>query len=109
VTTVSDGLRTIKEAAAYLGIPAKTLYALTAARKVPFTRPAGTKHIRFSQEHLDRIVADGDQPVIEPPTRLRLVAARTPKGKATGPRPPAGPSTPPPPPGPSTPSKAGVA
>ena len=67
---------TVKEAAAQLKISAKTLYALTAARAVPFTRPAGTKHIRFSQAHLDQIVAMGEQPVIEPPTRLHVSARR---------------------------------
>lgn len=69
-----DGLRNIEEAAAYLGITKKTLYAKTAARSVPFTKIG--RHIRFSQEHLDAIVAAGEQPVIEAPKRLRLPARR---------------------------------
>jgi excisionase family DNA binding protein len=61
----SEGLRNIEQAAAWLGIPKKSLYNLTAARAVPFTKVG--RHIRFSQEHLDAIVAAGSQPVIEAP------------------------------------------
>ncbi len=104
---MTEKFYTVKEAAALLRISPKTLYKMTAARAVPFSRPGGTRSIRFSQEHIDQIAADGYQPVIAPPTRLRLVAKGV-RRNATGPRPPAGPSTPPPPPGPATPSK-GVA
>jgi len=103
---VADGLRNVEQAAAWLGIPKKTLQGFVTARLVPFTFVG--KHVRFSQEHLDAIVEAGDQPVIAAPTRLQVVTAKSGKRRATGPRPPAGPSTPPPPPGPSTPSK-GVA
>lgn len=78
---MTEGLRNIEQAAAYLGISKKSLYALTAARAVPFSRPAGTKHIRFTQAHLDEIVAAGEQPVIAPPTQLQ-VAARRPARRA---------------------------
>lgn len=91
---MSESLRNVREAAAYLGISHKTLYAMTAARTVPFTKVG--RHIRFSQAHLDAIVAAGEQQVIEPPSHLRVVTARA----AVGTHPPAGPSTPPPPPGP---------
>jgi excisionase family DNA binding protein len=87
-------LRNVDQAAKYLGISTKTLYAYTAARAVPFTKVG--RHIRFSQEHLDAIVAAGEQPVVTTPTRLQLVAARS----NVGTHPPAGPSSPPPPPGP---------
>lgn len=88
---MSGNMRSVKEAAAYLGISVKTLYKLTAARAVPFTRPGGGKKIVFSQENLDAIVAAGYQAPIPAPSRLQVVG-RT--------HPPAGPSTPPPPPGP---------
>lgn len=69
--TVPEGLRNVDEAAAYLGIPKKTLYAKTAAREVPFTKVG--RHIRFSQAHLDAIVAAGEQPVVQPSAPLRLL------------------------------------
>ncbi|WP_045746424.1 helix-turn-helix domain-containing protein [Actinoplanes rectilineatus] len=96
---MAEGLRNVKEAAAYLGISPKTLYAMTAARSVPFTRPGGGKHIRFSQAHLDAIVAAGEQQVIQPPAlRVAGTAARL-----VGTHPPSGPHTPPPPSGPKVP------
>jgi excisionase family DNA binding protein len=90
---MSEPLRDVEQAAAWLGIPKKTLQSFVTARSVPFTWIG--KHVRFSQDHLDAIVAAGEQPVVEPPSELRIV----------GTHPPAGPSTPPPPPGP----KAGYA
>jgi excisionase family DNA binding protein len=105
VTTVTDvGLRNVREAATWLGIPPKSLYAMTAARSVPFTKVG--RHIRFSQEHLDAIVAAGEQGVASVPTRLRVVAARA---GYDGTHPPSGPSTPPPPPGPKKRSNTGRA
>jgi len=103
---MSDHMFTVKEAADYLRIPVKTLYKLTAARAVPFTRPGGTRHIRFTQEHLDTIAANGEQRVISAPTRLQVVASRTARGNATGPRPPAGPPPTPKPPKPKAASDA---
>lgn len=87
---MSEGLRNIKDAAAWLDIPPKTLQGYVTARTVPFTFVG--KHVRFSQAHLDAIVAAGEQPVAEVPSALRIV----------GTHPPAGPSSPPPPTGPKT-------
>lgn len=82
-------LKNIEQAAEWLGIPEKTLRALVEARKVPFTKPGGTRHIRFSDEHLEQIAAMGEfQPDRTPAGVIRLT------------HPPAGPSTPTPPPGP---------
>jgi excisionase family DNA binding protein len=68
---MSDGLRGVDEAAAWLGITKSSLYAMTAARSVPFTKVG--RRIKFSQAHLDAIVAAGEQPVIESSTPLRLL------------------------------------
>jgi excisionase family DNA binding protein len=91
---MTDGLRNVEEAALWLGIPKKTLQNLVTARQVPFTRPAKTRHIRFSQAHLDAIVAMGEHLPMDasPLAARRLGVAET--------HPPAGPSTPPPPSGP---------
>lgn len=96
---MSEPMRNVEEAAAYLRISVKTLYKLTAARSVPFTR-IGKKTIVFSQEHLDAIVEAGYQAPITAPTRLQVVT-----GRDT--HPPSGPSTPPPPPGPKALRRAG--
>lgn len=71
---MSDGLLDVEAAAAYLGIPKKALYAKTAARSVPFTKIG--RHIRFTQAHLDAIVAAGEQAVVVAPTRLKVAAGR---------------------------------
>jgi excisionase family DNA binding protein len=68
---VTDGLLDVDQAAAFFGVPKKTVYAKTAAREWPFTKIG--RHIRFSQEHLDAIVAAGEQPVIQPSAGLRLL------------------------------------
>lgn len=67
---MSDGLRDIEAAAEWLGIPKKTLQNYVTARTVPFSRVG--KHVRFSQAHLDAIVAAGEQPVITAPAQLGL-------------------------------------
>lgn len=92
---MSEPLRNVKEAAAYLRISPKKLYALTAAREVECTRFG--RAIRFTQDDLDAIVAQRKQPVIAPPSRLRSVG---PRPALIGTHPPSGPSTPPPPSGP---------
>lgn len=61
---MSEPLRNIDTAAEWLGISASTLQKMVAARTVPFTKVG--KHVRFSQDHLDQIVAAGEQPVIDP-------------------------------------------
>lgn len=75
---MSDGLRDIEAAAAFLGLTKKALYGMTAARSVPFTKVG--RNIRFSQAHLDAIVAAGEQPVIQAPARLQ--ASRRPSRSA---------------------------
>lgn len=70
-----DGLLDVGQVAAYLGIPVKTVYAKTAAREWPFTKVG--RRIRFSQAHLDAIVAAGEQLPIEAPTRLQTAARRS--------------------------------
>lgn len=81
-------LRDVHEAAEWLRISASKLQKLVAARLVPFTFVG--RQVRFTQEHLDAIVAAGEQQPIVPPS-LALVR----RG-----HPPSGPQTPPPPPGP---------
>lgn len=100
---MTEPLRTIAEAAAFLGIPETTLRDKVTARQVPHTRIG--RHVRFSADHLAEIIAAGEQPVITAPTRLQVVGART---GARRTHPPSGPSTPAPPPGPKEP-KAGAA
>lgn len=97
----------IEAAALWLNIPKATLAALVTARKVPFTRPGGSKHIRFAQEHLDAIVAAGEEQPAGASAALVLLAAKpppaTPKpgpAKPAAPPRPAGPATPSAPPGP---------
>lgn len=94
---MSEGLRDIKAAAEWLGIPAKTLQGYVTARTVPFAKVG--KHVRFSQAHLDEIVAAGEQPAVAAPP-LRLVA----NGVRLESHSPSGPTTPPPPSGPKVPS-----
>lgn len=89
---MAEPLRNIEQAAAWLNIPVNTLRDLVSARAVPFTRPGGTRHVRFAQEHLAAIVTSGEVPIVKAPTRLEVVDTH----------PPAGPSTPPPPPGPKS-------
>lgn len=100
---MTTGLRDIKAAAEWLGIPWTTLRDLVTAGRVPHTRVG--RHVRFAQHHLDAIVAAGERKVATAPSRLQVVAIRaaqtrppsnTPK---TNP-PPAAPRTPPPPAGP---------
>lgn len=71
---MTEPLISVQQAAALLGIPAKTLYAKTAARTVPFTKIG--RHIRFTQEHLRQIVAAGEQPTATAPTRLQIASRR---------------------------------
>lgn len=52
-------LKTIDEAAEWLNVPVGGLRKAVSARKVPFTKIG--KHVRFTQAHLDAIVAAGEQ------------------------------------------------
>lgn len=88
---MTDGLRNIQAAADWLGIPASTLEKLVTQRKVPFTRPGGTKHIRFSPEHLAAIVAMGEE--LPGKAIAALVRLTHPPAGPVNPTPPAGPKT----------------
>lgn len=100
---MSDGLRDLHEAADWLGVSWETLRKKVAARQVPFTKVFGTQ-VRFTQEHLDAIVAAGEQPVAKAPARAQVIAIRAannpPSNPPRTPPPPQGPRTPPPPQGP---------
>ena len=54
-------LLTIDEAATYLNVPARWVADAVRQRRVRCTRIG--KHIRFRVEHLDELVATGEQPV----------------------------------------------
>jgi excisionase family DNA binding protein len=60
-------LLSIDEAAAYLNVPARWVAEAVRVRKVRCTRIG--KHVRFRLEHLDEIVAAGEQPVATPATK----------------------------------------
>lgn len=55
------GLLTIDEAAEYLHVPARWVADAVRARKVRCTRIG--KHVRFRIEHLEELIAAGEQPV----------------------------------------------
>jgi excisionase family DNA binding protein len=65
-------LLTIPEAAAYLGVTENALRHMVKERRVPFTR-IGQRNVRFSTEHLARIVAAGEQAALES-TRVKTTA-----------------------------------
>jgi excisionase family DNA binding protein len=52
-------LLTIAEAAEYLNVPFTWLRDKVSAREVPHTRLG--RHVRFTPEHLDQIIRDGEQ------------------------------------------------
>lgn len=60
-------LLTIPEAAEYLHVPERWVREAVRLRKVRCTRLG--KHVRFRIEHLDELVAAGEQPVTGPPVR----------------------------------------
>jgi excisionase family DNA binding protein len=57
-------LLTIDEAAAYLNVPAHWVSDAVRLRRVPCTRIG--KHVRFRFEHLDELIAAGEEPVTTP-------------------------------------------
>ncbi len=57
----SRPLLTIDEAAEYLNVPARWVADAVRQRKIRCTRIG--KHVRFRVEHLDELVAAGEQPV----------------------------------------------
>lgn len=99
--TMATGLFDIKAAAGWLDIPWTTLRDMVTAGRVPHTRVG--RHVRFTQAHLDAIVAAGERKVATAPSRLQVVAIRAANQPSDPPRtppPPTGPRTPPPPTGP---------
>lgn len=60
-------LLTIDEAAAYLNVSARWVAESVRQRKVRCTRIG--KHVRFRLEHLEELVAAGEQPVATPAMR----------------------------------------
>jgi excisionase family DNA binding protein len=64
-------LLTIAEAADYLNVPERWVREAVRQRKVRCTRLG--KHVRFRSEHLDELVAAGEQPVSAPPVRLNTL------------------------------------
>lgn len=94
-------LKNVIEAAEWLGIPKASLQAMVSGRTVPFTFVG--KHVRFAQEHLDAIVAAGEQVPADVKPHLVLLGAESPPPPPPPPprNPPVTrPSTPPPPKGP---------
>lgn len=75
--------------AARLGVTRSWVRNAVSARRIPHTRVG--RHVRFSEEHFAAIVAAGETPVADMPTRLASVA----RIDAVGPKPPQ-----PPPPSP---------
>jgi excisionase family DNA binding protein len=68
-------LLTIDEAATYLNVPARWVADAVRQRKVRCTRIG--KHIRFRVEHLDELVAAGEQPVTSDVTPIQRNRARS--------------------------------
>lgn len=64
-------LLNIDEAAAYLNVPARWVADAVRQRKVRCTRIG--KHVRFRIEHLDELIAAGEQPVTTPAQPLTVV------------------------------------
>lgn len=54
-------LLSIDEAAAYLNVPARWVSEAVRQRKIRCTRIG--KHVRFRMEHLEELIAAGEQPV----------------------------------------------
>ena len=61
-------LFTIDEAAAYLNVPARWVADAVRQRRVRCTRIG--KHVRFRLEHLEELIAAGEQPVLADVTPL---------------------------------------
>lgn len=78
LTVYPEGLLDKRQAAAWLGVSVSWLDKQVAARKVQFTRPAGSRLVRFSADDLAAIVEDGKQQVwhYDQPAKGRLRAVR---------------------------------
>lgn len=56
-------LLTINDAAIYLNVPARWVAEAVRARRIRCSRIG--KHVRFRPEHLDELIAAGEQPVTD--------------------------------------------
>lgn len=63
-TSSSHALLTIDEAAAYLNVPTRWVAEAVRVRRIRCSRIG--KHVRFRPEHLDELIAAGEQAVTEP-------------------------------------------
>lgn len=73
-STSHQPLLTIDEAAAYLNVPARWVAEAVRVRRIRCSRIG--KHVRFRPQHLDELIAAGEQPVTEP--TAPIVAAQPP-------------------------------
>lgn len=73
-TTLPPSLLDIDEAAAYLNVPRRWVADAVRQRRIRCTRIG--KHVRFRVEHLDELVATGEQPVTAP-AEANILALRT--------------------------------
>ncbi|MEP6525833.1 MAG: helix-turn-helix domain-containing protein [Nocardioidaceae bacterium] len=71
VPATAPRLLTTDEAADYLNVPARWVAEAARLRRVRCTRIG--KHVRFRIEHLEELVAAGEQPITSPPVRLTAV------------------------------------
>lgn len=74
-----DDLWDMARLAQFLGLHVQTVKERVAARQIPFTRPLGTRSVRFTQQDVDDILAAGRVPAETAPTRDEVAARR---GKA---------------------------
>lgn len=68
-------LLTIEEAAAYLNVPARWVADAVRQRRMRCTRIG--KHIRFRIEHLEELIASGEQPVTNEVIPMRVDRRRS--------------------------------
>lgn len=66
---------TIDEAAEYLNVPSRWVADAVRQGKVRCTRIG--KHVRFRLEHLDELVAAGEQPVTSPVVSIQRSRTRS--------------------------------
>lgn len=68
-------LLTIDEAADYLNVPRRWVAEAVRLQRVRCTRLG--KHVRFRAEHLDELIAAGEQPVLGPPSLSVVPSSRS--------------------------------
>lgn len=74
---MSEPLRDYDAAAEWLGVPKKWLQGKVQAGEAPCTRLG--KHVRFSQAHLDAIVAAGEKAPVTSPASDEPTVTRRPR------------------------------